>query len=550
MKKNNKKIIILTIIIIIVFAILTIVIGTISKNKKEVTKLEKQKNEDYSIKIANKQGENEKVKIEIDNIAYADRYLIIDYTVKAKNSEEPFFIENYSRKNEFGFYLDRTIKIDGKSIELKDDYSDQISYKISDNEVKVYDIIEIEDLPEKFDLEVKFFENDFTVIPDENDDEDDDEEIYEELEDDIEDLSENDENEDDNDSEEGESLLTDEEYEEIKDEYTEDWEDEEVEETEDEEIIEEVEGYYDGTEQTEENDEDETEIEVTNEEIGEITTKATKEELTKDVSIINYDEKYEENNILIENQKILKTPFKTFIIAETTITEIEYENIQSDLLGDPFLYKIDIEDKDGNTINVKQQQQIKIMDEEETELDDLEISEDNIPNNLIAEIKTIIILGDDTKEEVKLQPYYYSYDFPNDDDIKIAMQNKEWLKIEDDEYIENNSYNGEITITKIEEKNNQILFYYTKKGFTPDVESVVLLRNSTKEFNVFYPDIVKLKDINSEENIVGYNIENNTSYSYTDDFEDDNLGEIEDLEFTVLEGLEIQKIGEGFIIDI
>ena len=93
------------------------------------------------------------------------------------------------------------------------------------------------------------------------------------------------------------------------------------------------------------------------------------------------------NNIEITNEKIIKTPFKTFVIAETTIRQVNYEDVQSDLLGDPYLYKIDIEDADGNSLNVNQIQQIKITDEEETELNDLEISEDNIPNNLTATIK-------------------------------------------------------------------------------------------------------------------------------------------------------------------
>lgn len=552
MIKNNKKIIIaISIIIIIVLAIVT---GTVLlKNKKSVTELTKEKKEDYSVKLTNKFTENESVQISIENIAYADKYLIIDYTVKAKNEEEPFFIENYAKKNEFGFYMDRTVKIDGELVKLKDDYSDQISYKISDTEAKVYDILEVEELPEKFNLEVKFLENDFTTTQDT--DAENDEEIYEELEDNDEvddELEDNDFEEYEDNSEERESLLT-EEDEEIKDEDIEEWEDEEIEDDE-EELSEEVEGYYDGTEETEENEKaEETEetddIEVTNKAIGTITTKANKEELIKDVLTTNYDEKYEENNILIENQKILKTSFKTFIITETTIKEVRYQDIQSNLLGDPLLYKIDIEDEEGNTININQVQQVTITDEEETKLNDLEIDDENIPNNLIAKIKTISILGDEAKETIKLQPYYYSYDFQNDD-IETAMQHKEWFKIEDDEYTETNSYDGEITIEKVEEKDNQILFYYTKKGFMPDVESTVLLKNSTKEFNVFYPDIIKLKGINSEENIVGYNIENNTSYSYTEDFDDDNLGNIKDLEFTLLEGLEIEKIGEGFILDI
>lgn len=546
MKKNNKKIILA---ISIIIATIAIVAGIMTiGNKKKSTEISKEKTEDYSIKITNKSAESEKIKISIENVAYADKYLILDYNVIAENTEEPFFLENYAKKNEFGLYIDRTIKIDGEPQQTKKDYSDQISYKISDTEAKVYDFIEIEDLPDKFDLEVIFFENDFTITPDmsiENDEELDQEIDDDDVQDDEADeelVKEIDPDEYENNSEERESVLTDEEYEEIKDEYTEEWEDEETED--EEEIYEEVEGYYDGKEEL-----DEDEIILSNSELGRITTKANKEELIKYVSVIENDENYKENNIEITNEKIIKTPFKTFVIAETTIRQVNYEDVQSDLLGDPYLYKIDIEDADGNSLNVNQIQQIKITDEEETELNDLEISEDNIPNNLTATIKTIIILGDDAKEEIKLQPYYYSYDFANDD-METVMQNKEWFKIEDGEYKETNSNNGEITVTKIEEKDNQILFYYTKKGFVPNAESIILLRNATKEFNVFYPDIIKLSGINSDEDIVGYNIENNMSYSYTEDFDDNSLGKIEDLEFTLLEGLEIQRIGEGFILDI
>lgn len=89
-----------------------------SFNKKKITK-EVEKTEDYSVTLTNKLIENKDIEISIDNIAYADKYLIIDYTVKAKNEDELFFSENYARKNEFGFYLDRKIKIDGNSVKIK-----------------------------------------------------------------------------------------------------------------------------------------------------------------------------------------------------------------------------------------------------------------------------------------------------------------------------------------------------------------------------------------------------------------------------------------------
>ena len=55
---------------------------------------------------------------------------------------------------------------------------------------------------------------------------------------------------------------------------------------------------------------DEDEIILSNSELGRITTKANKEELIKDVSVIENDENYKENNIEITNEKIIKTPLK------------------------------------------------------------------------------------------------------------------------------------------------------------------------------------------------------------------------------------------------
>ena len=105
MKKNNKKIILA---ISIIIATIAIVAGIMTiGNKKKSTEISKEKTEDYSIKITNKSAESEKIKISIENVAYADKYLILDYNVIAENTEEPFFLENYAKKNEFGLYIDQ-----------------------------------------------------------------------------------------------------------------------------------------------------------------------------------------------------------------------------------------------------------------------------------------------------------------------------------------------------------------------------------------------------------------------------------------------------------
>lgn len=89
MKKNNKKIILA---ISIIIATIAIVAGIMTiGNKKKSTEISKEKTEDYSIKITNKSAESEKIKISIENVAYADKYLILDYNVIAENTEEPFF---------------------------------------------------------------------------------------------------------------------------------------------------------------------------------------------------------------------------------------------------------------------------------------------------------------------------------------------------------------------------------------------------------------------------------------------------------------------------
>lgn len=199
-------------------------------------------------------------------------------------------------------------------------------------------------MPDKFEIEVGFFENDLTVSGETESD----------------DTSEDEPNDED--------------LEEYESEYDEDAEPEAEEK---------------------ENDEAETER------IGSVTFKGTKEEIQKGVENLEIAEQYEKNNVKVESGAIIKTPFKTFLLFDTTISNVKYSQINNGESGDPSAYRINIEDSNNQETDINESQEVKIENEDGT-TDNIEDSD-----NLVARVKTRIALKTNESKELKIQPNYY-----------------------------------------------------------------------------------------------------------------------------------------------
>lgn len=394
MKKSKKTIIIVTLVIavILVIAIITAVVN--SNRNKPKTQGTEQSKEEFTASLDGKYAENDNVKISINDMSYVGNHLIIKYDVVSKDENAKLFENAYNELDEFDFHLNRKIKINSDTINTKEDLSNQISYKKSDTEVTVYDVVEIDNLSDNIDLQVEFFENDYTI----GNANDEDSTIDEAENEDNMTADENeDEEEDDNVEPIDEEPIDD--GGEIPEDNTVEYKEEDA----TEEDYQEVEAEYNGEQSSEETaeqkrldaEEDASDTEL----IGSIKVKTTKQDLEKDTDVVEITDGYQAQNITIEGEKLIKTSYDSFIIVETSISDVNYQKIDSQESGDPSIYRIDVRDENGNSLNQASNQSIEYDDGETTQIDENS-------NNIKATVKSIILLSNKDKEDMEVVPYY------------------------------------------------------------------------------------------------------------------------------------------------
>ena len=386
MKKGKKTMMIVALLIAVVL-IVVIITAVISSNRKQQKGHEtEQAKEEFTASLDGKYAENDNVKISIDGMSYVGNHLIIKYDVKSKDGVTNLFENANNELDEFDFHLNRKIKINSETIDAKDDLTDQISYKKSDTEVIVYDVIELENIPDDIDLQVKFFENDYTALVSEN-----------------EDGATIDEAEEDDETDDEETEVVDNTDDVVDEEFPEDTSVEYNEEDATEDDVEEVETEYNG-EQSEAEIEEEKSEKAENdsadtEEIGSIKVKTTRKNLEQDTDIVEITDGYQAQNVTIEGEKLIKTPMGAFLVVESTIDNVDYSKIDSQESGDPSIYRIDVKDENGNSIKQGSNQYVEYDDGETVQIDENS-------KNIKATIKSIILLTDSDKENMEVEPYY------------------------------------------------------------------------------------------------------------------------------------------------
>ena len=387
--KKGKKTMVIAIVVIAVILVVAIITAVVTSNRKQQKgQSAEQTKEEFTASLDGKYAENDNVKISIDDMSYVGNHLILKYDVKSMDGVTGLFENANNELEEFDFHLNRKIKINSETIDAKDDLTDQISYKKSDTEVIVYDVIELENIPDKIDLQVKFFENDYTARNSQDDDEatvDEGEEADEEEDDDSE-LVDDSVNEN-----------------EVEEEIPEDTSEEYKEEDATEEDVEEVEAEYNG----EQSDAEKEEVSKANaeddaadtEEIGSIKVKTTRQDLEKDTDIVEITDGYQAQNLTIQGEKLIKTSTGTFLIVESTVDNVEYAKIDSQENGDPSIYRIDVKDENGNSLKQASNQYVEYDDGETVQIDENS-------SNIKATIKSIILLTNDDSENMQVEPYY------------------------------------------------------------------------------------------------------------------------------------------------
>ena len=387
--KKGKKTMVIAIVVIAVILVVAIITAVVTSNRKQQkSQSAEQTKEEFTASLDGKYAENDNVKISIDDMSYVGNHLILKYDVKSKDGVTGLFENANNELEEFDFHLNRKIKINSETIDAKDDLTDQISYKKSDTEVIVYDVIELENIPDKIDLQVKFFENDYTAGNSQDDDE-----------------ATVDEGEDADEEEDDDSELVDDSVNEneVEEEIPEDTSEEYKEEDATEEDVEEVEAEYNG----EQSDAEKEEVSKANaeddaadtEEIGSIKVKTTRQDLEKDTDTVEITDGYQAQNLTIQGEKLIKTSTGTFLIVESTVDNVEYAKIDSQENGDPSIYRIDVKDENGNSLKQGSNQYVEYDDGETVQIDENS-------SNIKATIKSIILLTNGDSENMEVEPYY------------------------------------------------------------------------------------------------------------------------------------------------
>lgn len=366
MRKRKKTMLIITAVVAVIM-IAVIITAIVIATKKTQDSNETEKKEEFTENLTGKFAENEFVKIAIEDMSYVGNNLIIKYDVKAQDGITNLFEDADNSLEEFDFHLNRIIKINSEEIDTNEDLTDQISYKKSNTEVIAYDVIEIDDISEEIDLQVIFYENYYTMgysINEEIEEEESDSDVVdEEYDEEIEDISE--------------------EYEEETN-YDFDFEMEEI-----------IEVDYNG-EMSYAQDEEQLSNENDNyeaEKIGSIKVKTTRKSLEKDTDIIEMTERYEAENVVVEKGKLIKSPVGNILIVDSKISNVDRMKIDSEENGDPSIYRIDVKDKNGDSLKQGSNQYIEYEDEENFE-------------TCTAKIKSIIVLTEIEDENMEIAPYY------------------------------------------------------------------------------------------------------------------------------------------------
>lgn len=433
---KNKKIIFIVLAILIIIAILVAVIV-----KKNANNGEKKTENIESF-------ETQDMKLSVGKVATAGKYLIVEYEVDMKNVEYTEFSDETDYIDGFEYRLQRELKIDGKKILDVNDENEQISYKKSDNQARIYDVVDVSDvnINDNYNLEVNFF--DFSSS----------------------DATVEDENSDDT------------------------------------------------------NDVDEQTI-VSNsglEEIGALKLNLNKSETDKEATLIENSNSYEQEDITMKVECEIQMASAKFLVVntETKATEEDYMNQEFD---------INVQDEKGNTLDVNKVQDIVFNLKSDSPM---------------LQVKTIFgFIGENRDlKSVKLQAYIYNIE-KNDN-----LKNKTWYKLENQVYTGNNSYNGSIKITRIEIDDSNVSFYFTRKGFVPMEDPIILARNSKGQTEYIVPD--ELEKIATNQYVANFSLLSIDDEEEKEEFSTSNLIGTENAEFTIFEDKTTKMLGEGLTIEI
>ena len=510
MKKKKKIIIACTVVIAII--IISLILALVYKGKTGKLPFEKKE----EIKIV-KMIENDSLKVVLSDVATAENYIIIEYDVDLKNNQADEYSDYI---NGLEYSLERIVKLDGKTISKNDEDTQQIAYKVSDNQLKIYDVIETNKIADTYKLEVDIYDTNLILV---DNDEEQDALEYDNTTDESEEIVDTEDTEDNYE----EVTIDSEEYF-ASQEYQDDNESEEL-----------VTPYADVS--IEDMDEDELDINDGDEKVGTLSVELKKSDTDQKAKVNTKNEEKTQDDITTKVNKIIETDTAKIVIVDTEQKNIT-EEIFEEEMKTPENFEINVQDENGNTIKTCKKTSVKIYNEKGQEWNGYggESDEEEL-NNGTVKIQTIIgLLGDNKNlKNIKLQPLFYQYITGESEE---ELNNKTWYEIKDGTYTNTNKYDGTVDISKVEIENNIVKFYFDQKGLIPSMEAIIIIRNKDSETGDY---IVPRKLYEAEDGkyVAEFKIGDIK-------YEDTLISNVEDAEFAIFENKNLEKIGEEIILGL
>ena len=546
--KKNKKIIIATIIIVVILVITLVAVLIYKGNTGKLPFVE---TKEEIVKMV----ENDNLKVTINDVATTKDYMIIEYEIEGKIENE---FENASE-----YKLKREVKVNGKTIASDTDGMEQMVYKESDKKIKLYDLINIsdKDIPEDYKLEIDAYDWDRSIREQlKNVEINSDQDTNNELENNDEEEIQTDEEEIQEDDTEATGEEEPEEVDANMNEVQETTEDIENTETDDEDTQDDETDIESDDENSVEIKAPETDNTTTNEvetpfqgysKIGTLREELSKTETTSNATTNTKVDKTETEDTTTTVKQIIKTKSAKFIVVETEMKNVSSEKMEQDETYYPQNLSINVQDANGNSINVNKLQDVQIYDKNGKNWDGPELVGDDEDGEVTtieegtAKIKTVIGLIGENKDlsKIKIQPYFYR---TSGDESEQNINNKKWYNIEDKEYSNTNRYSATINVTGIDTDENTIKIHFTKEGFIPEEEPMIIAKNTSKAFNYSTPD--EITDDGDGKYTAEFALTGDEELMEDEDFI--LLDKIENTQFAIFEDREERIVGSAISLDI
>ena len=230
---------------------------------------------------------------------------------------------------------------------------------------------------------------------------------------------------------------------------------------------------------------------------------------------------------------------------------VSSEKMEQDETYYPQNLSINVQDANGNSINVNKLQDVQMYDKNGKNWDGPELVGDDEDGEVTtieegtAKIKTVIGLIGENKDlsKIKIQPYFYR---TSGDESEQNINNKKWYNIEDKEYSNTNRYSATINVTGIDTDENTIKIHFTKEGFIPEEEPMIIAKNTSKAFNYSTPD--EITDDGDGKYTAEFALTGDEELMEDEDFI--LLDKIENTQFAIFEDREERIVGSAISLDI